>query len=412
MHTLRSLWLVVGVSLSASADGPILRYTTYVIVDVPGKPTIVRFESRPYGLLHDDYVYRDQPAYAVMGSDGQALDAVDGKLSRDSTVAIPASAGPFAVVEAKPGNNYCIAHPEGAYGFVATPTAPLNVVRGFERLHFCVPKGVLAASLFLHAFSMGEAGRILIHDSNGKLVTEREDDFNQPPAVSFRVAEGQDGRVWSCALVKPRNPDWGIDDCKVWLSQSLPGVLSPRPDWAEKLSRPFAVAWRPVLDFEGESPILAVQWDRPGKDQSPPPSFDVGLSDERPHSGERSLRVEMKSPDEAAPRNELKIFTKPIEAANVERVGFWLYGDGSGRRVTVRIRDRSHEHHYCPTGTIDWTGWGEVVADFKKGNVRIHAGDGDKQITGPKVNVVIHIRHERGQPTRSVYDIDDLAISP
>ena len=120
----------------------------------------------------------------------------------------------------------------------------------------------------------------------------------------------------------------------------------------------------------------------------------------------------MKLTAKASSWNELKIFTKPIEIAKVERVGFWLYGDGSGRRVTVRVRDRSYEHHYCPAGTIDWTGWGEIVADFKKGNVRVNGGDGDRQITGPKVSVVIHIRHEPGQPSRSVYYIDDLALSP
>jgi hypothetical protein len=78
----------------------------------------------------------------------------------------------------------------------------------------------------------------------------------------------------------------------------------------------------------------------------------------------------------------------------------------------VRVRDQEMEHHYCPAGTIDWKGWGEVTADFTKGGVTIGGGDENKRIDGPKVSVVIQIRHEQGQPTQSVYYIDDVAISP
>jgi hypothetical protein len=113
-----------------------------------------------------------------------------------------------------------------------------------------------------------------------------------------------------------------------------------------------------------------------------------------------------------SPANHLKIFTKPIEVGNLERVKFWLYGDGSGRKLTVRVRDQNNEHHYCPAGTINWKGWGEVTADFTKGLVTISGGDGNKRIDGPKVSLVIQIAHDQGQPTHSVYFVDDLAVSP
>ena len=248
----------VCVPAKARADEPpVIRYTTYVLVEVGGKPTQVAMEARAYGAVNKDYTYKDQPSYAVINAKGDTLDEVDGKLGETTTLNIPASAGDFALIEAKPGNNYCVARPfdklraapsgstlltalstskgmvegrpEGAYGFVATETAPMNTVRGFGREYFFVPKGVDAASIFLHAFSVNEAARVIIYDPDGKVVYEGEDDFNEPAAVSFQVMEGQDGKVWSLALVAPKNPNWKIDDCRVWLSGSLPGILSPRP---------------------------------------------------------------------------------------------------------------------------------------------------------------------------------------
>jgi hypothetical protein len=412
MRELLCLVLLLALSAPASADSPILRYTSYVIVEVAGKPVPVRFESRPYGTLHDDFTYKDQPAYAVIGADGHLLDERDGRLGLDSTVTVPGAAGEFGLIEARSGNNYCIAYPEVPYAFVATETAPLNVVRGFERLHFFVPKGLTAASVFFHAWSVGEAGRAIIYDPQGNVAAELEDDFNQPTAVSFVVPEGQDDRAWAVALLPPQRDGWEIDDCKVWLSDSLPGLLVPQAQWAERLSRPFVVAWRPLLDFEGESPLKYAQWSRPPEEGAALPAFDVALSDEQPHTGKQSLRVEMKLPEKTPRYNELKIFTSFVEVGSLERVKLWLYGDGSGRSMTVRVRDQNMEHHYCSVGEIDWKGWGEVTADFTKGGITIGGGDENKRIDGPEVSIVIHIRHEQGQPTRSVYYVDDVAVSP
>jgi hypothetical protein len=76
------------------------------------------------------------------------------------------------------------------------------------------------------------------------------------------------------------------------------------------------------------------------------------------------------------------------------------------------VRDQNNEHHYCPVGAIGWKGWGEVTADFTRGTTAVSGGDGNKRIDGPKVSVVIHLGHEPGQPTQSVYYVDDLSVSP
>jgi len=287
----------------------------------------------------------------------------------------------------------------------------MNCVGGFERLYFLVPKGLESGSIFLHAFSVGEAARVIIYGPDGQPVNEVEDDFNQPMAVSFTVPPGQDGRVWSLGLLPPRHQDWKIDDCKLWFGAGLPGVLSPEPQWAESLGKPFAMEWTPLLDLEGESPTGTVQWSQPVEEGAALPAYEVGLSDENPHSGNKSLRIHLRFPPDLA-NQELKIFTKDLPLAHVDRVRLWVYGDGSGRKLVIRVRDKSQEQFYCQVGTIDWTGWGEVVADFVSGNLRVDGGDANNHIDGPPVTIVIQIGHAKGQPTDSVIYIDDISVSP
>lgn len=402
---------VLAVALPAVAATPVLRYTTYLLVDTNDGPAQVSIESRPYGSLHGDYTYRDQPSYRVIGADGSQLEDVDGALARTATITVPASAGDFALVELQPRKNYSVADCDGPYGIVATEHAPMNCVGGFERFYFFVPRGHTGGSIFLHAFSVGEAGRVVIYGPEGEVVTEVEDDFNEPTAVSFTVPEGQDDSVWSLGLLAPRREDWTVDDCALWFSASLAGLLVPDPEWARPLSEPFATAWDPFVDFEGEDPVQTVQWSRAVEEGGPQPTWDVGLSDENPHSGAQSLRIEMNLP-EGIGRQELKVFLKSLPIESLHRLRLWLHGDGSGRRLIVRVRDSSVEHHYFQAGTIDWTGWGEVVCDYEAGPVSIAGGDENKRIDGPTASVVFQIGHEPGQPAQSVYYIDDLGVSP
>ncbi len=398
------------VAVPAIATTPVLRYTTYLLVDTSGGPAQVSIESRPYGSLHGDFTYRSQPSYRVIGADGSGLEDVDGALGQTTTITAPASAGDFALVELQPRNNYSVADPDRPYGIVATEHAPMNCVGGFERLYFYVPRGQTGGSVFLHAFSIGEAGRAVIYGPSGEVVTEVEDDFNEPTAVNFIVPEGQDDAVWSLGLLAPKREDWTLDDCALWLSASLAGLLVPDPDWAEQLSAPFATSWTPALDFEADNPVQLVQWSQKIEEGAPQPTCEVGLSDENPHSGARSLRIEMNLPANVK-RQELKLFIGPLPVEKLEKLRLWLYGDGSERRLIVRVRDSNMEQHYFVAGPVDWTGWREVVGDFTH-PTSIAGGDENKRIDGPTVTVVIQIGHVAGQPTHSVYYVDDLGVSP
>jgi hypothetical protein len=181
-------------------------------------------------------------------------------------------------------------------------------------------------------------------------------------------------------------------------------------EMAERLG--IEMDWRALRDFEVESsPIQTIQWSKLVEEGAELPAYDVSLSDERSFGGEQALRVQMRFPEDYAERwQELKLFTEPLEVESVRKVHFFLYGDGSGRALRVRVRDSSREHHYFSAGEIDWTGWKAVVADFENATMSIAGGDENKHIDGPTVNVVLQINHTGEMPLESVLYVDDLAV--
>ncbi len=411
----RALPLLLACSaLPALAQAPlIVRYTTWMIV--PGGAP-VEIESRSYGAVHSDYTYKDQPTYSIISLQGDLLECADGKLGQSAHI-VPPGAEP-ALLMLQPGNNYALPRPEGnTYWYVATPEAPLNTVRGFDALYAWVPPGMGAGTVFCHAFSPKEAGRLIVSAADGNELASLESDFDQPEALMFRLrATAPEGSLIKISLLKPQNPDWTIDDAKVWLGPELPGLLARSVEAAAGIQ---AIAervgietdWTPLCDFETENPMTTIQWSKPVAEGAELPAYDVGLSGEQSFGGGNSLRVQMRFPENHQERlQELKLFTRPLPMDGVRRVRFFLYGDNSGRKVIVRVRDKSQEHHYCTVGPIDWTGWKAVVADFENATTSTSGGDENKRIDGPTGNVVIQLQHTTGNTLESVLYIDDLSV--
>lgn len=406
--------LLACATLPALAQSPlIVRYTTWMIV--PGGAS-VDIESRSYGAVHSDYTYKDQPTYSIISLDGGLVECADGKLGQSLRLTPPGDAPVLLMLQ--PGNNYALPTPaSGTHWYVATPEAPLNTVRGFDALYAWVPPGMGAGTVFCHAFSPGEAGRLIVSDMEGNELASLESDFNDPEAVMFRLkTTPPDGSIIKISLLKPQNPDWTIDDAKVWLGPELPGLLTPSLQAADGIA---AIAgrvgietdWTPLCDFETENPITTIQWSKSVPEGARLPAYDVGLSDEHSFGGSRSLRVQMRFPEAYQERfQELKLFTKPLPMEGVRAVRFFLYGDGSGRKVIVRVRDKSQEHHYCNVGVVDWTGWKAIVADFENATTTVSGGDENNCIDGPTGSVVIQLQHTTGNALESVLYIDDLSV--
>lgn len=404
------LAVVVAATVAAVESTPILRYRDYLVIGLAGQDSSVRLQSQSYGATQRDYTYSDPPSYAVLSDKGEVLSEAEGRLGETLDLTLPAAAGSFALLEVQAGNNYVVATPKHSYAYVATPESPLSVVRGFGRLYFWVPPGLSGVTVMLHAFSVGEAGRLLVYDPADKLVQDTEGDFNTPTAVSFPVPPSADGQVWSLALVEPRHPGWKLDDCTLWLAGSLPGVLATRATWAEDYGREFARQWTRVLDCEEATTIAAVQWDRSAPEGGPQPSTTVTVSPEKPWTGKGSVRIEFAVPRELTGTNQLKVFSKPFVANRPRRVNLWLYGDGSGRKLIVRLRDQSQEQFYAPAAPIDWTGWGQVTVDFQGAGVTHSGGDENGVIDGPQVTLVLQFQQADNLPRQGLYYVDDVAV--
>ncbi len=405
---------LMGAAAAASAqEPPIVRYTTWMMVP----PTTIEIESRPYGSIHDDFTYRDQPTWTVLNLDGEVVQRVDGKLGVSTTVNV--TGGQPALLRLTPGSNYAVPQPASeSYWYIATSEAPMNVVGGFEALYFYLPPGLSGGSILAHAFSVGEAGRLVVSALDGREIASYESDFNEPEAMAFSLPEtNSDGAVLKLALVKPQNPDWSVDDAAVWLGPEIPGLLAPTPEAALEVRSIAPLVgidtdWTPVLDFEdGANPFATIQWSKLVAEDATLPAHDVSVSDEQAFGGERALRVEMRFPENYEEAwQELKLFTRPLPVEGLRKVRFFLYGDNSGRALKVRVRDASQEHHYFDAGTIDWTGWKAVVADFESATMTVSGGDENKRIDGPTVNVVLQITHTAEMPLESVLYVDDLSV--
>lgn len=407
-----ALLLLLAAAASAFADDPpIVRYTTWMLVP-PGPVTI---ESRFYGAT--DFSYADQPTFRVLDLNGDAVATVDGTLGQTCTLAVP-DGSPLSLLRLQPGANYAVPVPEAdTWWYIATPEAPLNVVNGFDGLYFYVPPGLNAATIFAHAFSIGEAGRLVITDLEGAEIASLESDFNEPEALLFQAPP--EGALLRLSLVAPENLEWSLDDAAVWLGPELPGLLAPTPEAAAEVERVapqlgIETDWTPLVDFEGvDSPIGTIQWAKLVPEDATLPAYDVALSDERAFGGEQSLRVEVRFPEAYAETGQqLKLFTLPVPADGIGKVRLFLYGDGSGRGLRVRVRDASQEQHYFDPGPITWVGWQAIVTDFERAATAISGGDENKRIDGPTVNVVLEIGHARSNPVQSVLYVDDIAISP
>ena len=90
-------------------------------------------------------------------------------------------------------------------------------------------------------------------------------------------------------------------------------------------------------------------------------------------------------------------------------IRYWLYGDGSGRSATLRIRDASGECFYDAPISVDWTGWRQVTWDLdERPPASVSAGDGNQVQDGPPMEIVVEIRADAA--TEMVLYFDDLEV--
>lgn len=97
----------------------------------------------------------------------------------------------------------------------------------------------------------------------------------------------------------------------------------------------------------------------------------------------------------------------PAEAPSA--LSLWIYGDGSGHKLTLRINDATDERFVQPVGPVDWTGWREIaVAD--PAHWSHYLGNNDGVIDTPVKSVTVQLDAAAGGPRQGVLYVDQIVL--
>ncbi|MCD6361332.1 MAG: right-handed parallel beta-helix repeat-containing protein [Armatimonadetes bacterium] len=165
-----------------------------------------------------------------------------------------------------------------------------------------------------------------------------------------------------------------------------------------------------TCDFETSNPWSRI-YPEPVKNQAGVAvDGSAKLSDEQAHGGGKSVKLTVTAPAGQPGRYTIKFFSVKLPFDRpVVRWSFWMYGDGSGRRALLRVRDSSGECFYDKPFAVDWTGWRHIEWDLiQRPPATISAGDGNHRQNGPPMELVAEINMKAGE-TMTLY-FDDLEV--
>ena len=92
-----------------------------------------------------------------------------------------------------------------------------------------------------------------------------------------------------------------------------------------------------------------------------------------------------------------------------QRVSMWIYGDGSGNKLTYRVHDAADERFVRTFGDVDWTGWKEIVIE-DPARWSHWGGNNDGVLDLPLRAVAIEFAYNRGAATKGTLYVDDIAV--
>lgn len=168
------------------------------------------------------------------------------------------------------------------------------------------------------------------------------------------------------------------------------------------------------FDFESVNP-----WSRvyPVPEKAPdgqPLAATATLSDEQAVSGRQAVKLEVALPPGGPANWLIKLFSVHLDACSrpVRTMRFQLYGDGSGTRVALRLRDADGESFNGPALSLDWEGWRQVAWDLAETPPRVPPtarGNGRQDV--PPLEVILDIHPAAGAAGgRFVLYADDLEL--
>ncbi len=130
------------------------------------------------------------------------------------------------------------------------------------------------------------------------------------------------------------------------------------------------------------------------------------------HSGSGALRLDYDFSGSASGAYVL-FGTRSMAAFSSEvptRIALWVFGDGSGNSIVLRILDGSGESHVSPSRVLDFTGWHEISFDVDDSWAH-WSGNDDGVIDLPLTRLMFQLKHEDTGRVAGTLRLDDWRLT-
>jgi len=219
------VWPLAGPAGSASEFK--LRETHFVVYSVEaGKQVAYDITPRGRGTATQQPI-----AYVVQDISGRSIAASDSVFGTVQVHYTPPGGGINLARIAGNRNWYTVGIPNGAYGIVTSKFHALHMTGDERPVYFYVPDDAKSLRLYLSG-DRREGATVQVIAPDGSLATETTVRFNEPHTLEAKVAQGQDGKVWSFRVADPRlkGEQYGLDDVVVYFSDNVAPLVSLNPD--------------------------------------------------------------------------------------------------------------------------------------------------------------------------------------
>ena len=180
------------------------------------------------------YRYGVSLQYKIIDADSRVL-AEDRVAPGDSVQAADLACSKLYLVYANPMVNGVRFGVDRPYGILANGQHRLGLNKPRGRLYFYVPPACEKFRVVAQCNSPREGARVEVYDADGAKAGEVDGELDEATPIDVTVAPEQRGRVWSMAFKRPQTKGCGLDDLNVHLEGNVPGLVTPRAEWARDL---------------------------------------------------------------------------------------------------------------------------------------------------------------------------------
>ena len=286
-------------------------------------------------------------------------------------------------------------------GGIAREVASAGEYVGDHNLYF--PGRFLTAGTMYDAESFAEWRAQTSNDANSIIAEPVLDETRSRLAPSSPGVLGADSGAYGGIAIGPENR----------LAQAS-GAAGTVPVLDVEGEATEGGGMRITYDFETENPWSRIYPEPVQSQDGVALETSAELSDEQAHGGEKSSRLHVVTPPGAPARYNIKLFSQYLPFSRpVQKLSFWRYGDGSGRRAHVRIRDNRGEGFYDAPFAIDWEGWQQVTWDLnERPPASISAGDRNQEQDGPTMELVVELHQAPGSEMTLFFDDLQVELAP